>query len=477
MDSLTCLTVRDPRILLPVKKYVKPVENKKDTKSSVENKITKNTDSGNKKENSTLQRTLMSPLFFDSKIRDSVTLSKATNFVINKRRGNLPISGVTIPIDDLESRVPVLLSPNNHIDSLDILVPAGWAMPFWMCLVYNGCRVGGEKEFDHLQLEQSRPPLMYRYPDSSSGDIEAETRKEDLQKDYFAHPPLHRCSYPILGIASPFIPPWKILIKDWAAEDALINKKKPEIDSIHVMRDTTVISNLQQLTLNSKVMSSLVVSTADENCLVPVKLKIACRGRLGANSLICLPSRADLEEVVESGLWEGPVETYQQDDMEKQRKETIQTHKAQKKRLKRKWKKLKDKQTLMKCQSTALGKELDTEKLNHAAVGMATLKEMRNTENAAFAGKSEDLWIGDFNTVRNSCKREVMGYVTIGDLSYKEGCFVGHGFVTLKGARTWLQLLGSLDSSNSSVAKQARNLVLTRETSSPQYRFSYLEFV
>ncbi len=78
---LKCKTIpfyifRDPRILLPVKKYVKPVENKlvgnkKDAKSSVGNKITVNTDSGNKKENSTLQRTFMSPLFFDSKIRDS----------------------------------------------------------------------------------------------------------------------------------------------------------------------------------------------------------------------------------------------------------------------------------------------------------------------------------------------------------------------------------------------------------------------
>ena len=28
-------------------------------------------------------------------------------------------------LDDLESRVPVLFSPQNHIDSLDILVPAG----------------------------------------------------------------------------------------------------------------------------------------------------------------------------------------------------------------------------------------------------------------------------------------------------------------------------------------------------------------
>ena len=31
---------------------------------------------------------------------------------------------------------------------------------------------------------------------------------------------------------------------------------------------------------------------------------------------------------MESGLWEGPVETNQQDDMEKQRKETIETHKV-----------------------------------------------------------------------------------------------------------------------------------------------------
>ena len=68
----------------------------------------------------------------------------------------------------------------------------------------------------------------------------------------------------------------------------------------------------------------------------------------------------------------------------------------------------------MKCQSTALGKDLDKEKLTNIASGMSTLKQMRNTENAAFGAKSEDLWVGEFTTVRHSCKREIMGYVTVG---------------------------------------------------------------
>ena len=61
---------RDPRILLPIKKYVKPVENK-DTKTSEKSKIAKSTYSVNKSESSALLRTKLSPLFFDSKIRDS----------------------------------------------------------------------------------------------------------------------------------------------------------------------------------------------------------------------------------------------------------------------------------------------------------------------------------------------------------------------------------------------------------------------
>ena len=79
----------------------------------------------------------------------------------------------------------------------------------------------------------------------------------------------------------------------------------------------------------------------------------------------------------------------------------------------------------MQCQATALGKELDQEKMNHVTNGLNTLKQMRNAENANFGAKSEELWIGGEcamgkngggGGVRYSCKqREVMGFVTQGN--------------------------------------------------------------
>ena len=70
---------------------------------------------------------------------------------------------------------------------------------------------------------------LSRYPESPAGVKEAETLADELQQDYFAHPPIHRVSYPRMGIASPFTAPWSILLKDWASEDALVSKTKIQV--------------------------------------------------------------------------------------------------------------------------------------------------------------------------------------------------------------------------------------------------------
>eukprot|EP00088_Acartia_fossae_P048508 TRINITY_DN5295_c0_g1_i12.p1 TRINITY_DN5295_c0_g1~~TRINITY_DN5295_c0_g1_i12.p1 ORF type:complete len:959 (+),score=235.08 TRINITY_DN5295_c0_g1_i12:40-2916(+) len=459
LDSNFSLIVRDPRLLLPVKKYMKPAEdNKGDTAKSEKVPLTSENELWRK-----------SP-FFDHSVRDIVTQSKLPDIAINDRRSKAPIPGISIPVDDRESRVPVVILPDSARDSIDLLVPAGWSMPFWMCLVYNGCRVGGEKQFNHLHLEQGRPPLLYRYPESPAGQQEAATLKQDLQKEYFAHPPNHRVNFPRLGIVSPFQPPWKTLIKDWAVEDENENTKimpKSCPEDFTILRDASVLEGLKQ-------SDDSVYQTLDnQDTLVAVRLKIALRGRLGANTLICLPTKEDIEEVVHSGIWEGPVEIQQQDQTEKERKDVTEMHKNMKKRLKRRWKKLKDKKVLMQCQATALGKELDTEKMNHVTDGLNTLKQMRNAENANFGAKSEELWIGGECAVktagvRHSCKqREVMGFVTQGDMSYKAGCFVGYGFVALKAIKKWTQMH----------RENPQSLVLTRETTSLQYRFSHMELI
>ena len=120
----------------------------------------------------------------------------------------------------------------------------------------------------------------------------------------------------------------------------------------------------------------------------------------------------------------------------------------------------------MKTQASALGKPLDKEKLDLITNNMNTLKKIRDTENSDFGAKNESLWIGDFNTVRHSCRREIIGYVTTGNMSYRAGGFVGYGFVALRGLVTLL-----------SNTKNSNKFVLTRETSSLQYRFSSISIL
>ena len=120
----------------------------------------------------------------------------------------------------------------------------------------------------------------------------------------------------------------------------------------------------------------------------------------------------------------------------------------------------------MRTQSTALGKPLDEERLELISSSREIVKTIRENENTEFAAKKEDMWIGDFNTVRNSCKREIFGFVTAANMSYTIGGYLGFGYVSLRGLLKWREQEAN-----------PKSLVLTREVSSPQYRFSSLSIL
>jgi len=66
------------------------------------------------------------------------------------------------------SKIPVLLIQNaihngNHkilngnlFTGWDIVIPNGWAMAFWMCLIHLGARAIGQNELDYLLFESGR---------------------------------------------------------------------------------------------------------------------------------------------------------------------------------------------------------------------------------------------------------------------------------------------------------------------------------
>ena len=150
--------------------------------------------------------------FLVSSIRDAVSLSKASDAEINAARGKLPIPGSMLNLGEAESRVPVLLLPQED-SGVDLLVPAGWGMSFWQCLVFHGCRVGGYREHVQAMLEQGQFPWILKSPDSMAGSAEADCIAEDMKSKHFALPPNKRVNYAKLGIASPFLPPWQILLQ------------------------------------------------------------------------------------------------------------------------------------------------------------------------------------------------------------------------------------------------------------------------
>ena len=51
----------------------------------------------------------------------------------------------------------------------DLIVPARWAMSFWVPMVYSGARVGGLRELQTVSLHQAGLTHPFDYPDSSAG--------------------------------------------------------------------------------------------------------------------------------------------------------------------------------------------------------------------------------------------------------------------------------------------------------------------
>lgn len=73
----------------------------------------------------------------------------------------------------------------------DVVMPAGWALPLWLALVFRGARIGGLRESGFLGFEAGSELLLA--PDTVSGSTEAEARRMQLTERYFRSALLHIC--------------------------------------------------------------------------------------------------------------------------------------------------------------------------------------------------------------------------------------------------------------------------------------------
>ncbi|XP_039300270.1 ribonucleases P/MRP protein subunit POP1-like [Nilaparvata lugens] len=392
-------------------------------------------------------------------IRDQSTAEKLSTAELNQIKSEQLVPGAC----DLEhiapaSFLPVVLIQNPGFkpqitrkgcsskfgSGWDLVVPAGWAMPVWLGMVWRGARVGGLRESGSMQREAgSNCDLLA--PDSAAGQRDSLAQKSANTDEFFRKPPAKRPNYIKLGIPTPFHQPWKELIRDWNGSD-----KSPS--SFCVLRSIAVLQKLNNLLQELKNMSSSVLSERiseigleESSFLVAINVRMCKRGTLCGNSPLCLPSKDDVEKLKGNSTFMGPVEPSHTDIYEEERRSTRDAHQKELIRLRKRRKSAKDK--------------------NSVEV-LKVLKERTELKVKEEKALMQRLWLpSEIGNLRNSCSREVIGFLEDGAFSYKEACSTGQGYIALTALLKFFSHWKTISSSKSPV-------ILVRSPSSYQYSFA-----
>lgn len=501
------LTVKDPRLQIPDKrtKAVPNLSGKKCPESPSLPPIP-----------------YVSPLWF-SDIRDSVTKSKLSTSELNKLRSKLLVPGLlrtsenneskddTVSRSRLEasvsSKIPMMLvqRPGSQ-DPLtkrlgfgcgwDIILTAGWAMPFWLAFVFRCARPSGLREASAHELE--RGLCEFLPPDSKAGIEEMLRIEGDLRKSYFRLPPNKRPNFIKLGISCPFKCDWSNLIRDWISSQEESNglsdggESPSTTEEYFVLRDHKILQDLNKLIV--EIWSSLskmpLANSTQENLhqklikfpkfpsqkysLLPVRLEAVQKGVTDDMSIICIPSEEDIVKILSDSFKNDLIETQNSDENQDVRQNIRNNHKKLLLRLRRQRVRAKrrEEELIMESDSGSAKKKADSD-VKHPTQDLVI----------AHNSKMEDLWLPNTNklgSIKNACSRETAGFVTKGNFSFTEakGCGVGYiSYLSLwKLLQVWIDHYPQKIVTTSTV-KSANVIVLVRSPNSYQYRLAKLSIV
>lgn len=337
---------------------------------------------------------------------------------------------------------------------IDVIVPARWAMPFWLAFLMQCARVGALQESRSIAFES----LNLDIPDINDPDSPAYTRealiiKEELTKKYFRYPPNRRINFVKLRISSPFFCNWENLMKGWSGTG-----------DFYILRNRKLLLFLQEgiCPIKNRNAKLLVQNTQfnisdlddlDKNCLIRVQISMMGKGSPKKFAIICMPTFEDLKKFENNKKWLGPVERCHNDPNERTRKTLRKNHLILLKRLRRQ--RVRRNQAL-KNNALKLLKE-STGKLNEDKRMIVSSHHKVISDQLT---KMSELYLPKCTEVRYSCDREVMGYITLGDFSFSQAKGIGIGYVALP------SLLGIIDKKS--------NIVLVRNIQTRQYRLAEL---
>ncbi|XP_018352597.1 PREDICTED: ribonucleases P/MRP protein subunit POP1 [Trachymyrmex septentrionalis] len=403
-----------------------------------------------------------SPIW-DTEIRHIVSSSCMPTNIINKLRSECLVPGVSNDqyyTEDIMAKIPILLiqKPGTITglgSGIDVIIPARWAMPFWLAFLMQCARAGGLQESRSIAFESLNPNTPdVNDPDSPAYMREALITKEQLTKKYFRYPPNRRINFVKFGIRSPFFCDWKNLMKNWSGNEDFYVLRNREI-LLLLQAGICPAKNKNAKFLFQNTSSSFPNLDDYKNCLIHVHVSIMGKGSPKKFAIICMPTFEDLNKIKTNKKWFGPVEKCHNDPNEKIRKALRKNHLILLKRLRRQ--RVRRKQVL-KNNALKLLKESDKLNENEHIIVSSHRKIISDQ-----LIKMSELYLPKCAEVRYSCDREVMGYITLGDFSFSQAKGIGIGYITL------ISLLGMINKKS--------NIVLVRNPQTRQYRLAELNIL
>ncbi|XP_065175148.1 ribonucleases P/MRP protein subunit POP1-like [Sycon ciliatum] len=291
------LVVCDPRLGLP---------NKRRGLSTISSAITADQDMSELLVQDVPARLCGSHLW-DGNVRHQVKQTKLSEQQFNKLRTAMRASPEECPVSTLShSMVPLLLCRHSQGFGWDIIIPSGWAMAFWVPLVYHGVRTGGQQELRQLKLEAGIPFFPQDSFDTTAGRRHAHAEHLAAEAVYLRHPPAKRVSFPQLAIERPFRLAWEDVLAAFPSDssskgecilrDASIlrqlNKLVSMLGKAGPMKQQPV-SFCQQLSSLKEACTAAAATTA--NSFVPVSLETSGRGVFVHGATISMPIAEDLK--------------------------------------------------------------------------------------------------------------------------------------------------------------------------------------
>lgn len=120
-----------------------------------------------------------------------------------------------------DDRVPVIIykntigsssptsSPSQSIDSLTLIVPKHWAMPFLMSLAYCAPRLAGLDQVRQQHYEAGALAFPFDHPWTQPGSAESDSSASQKFEKWSRTPPAQRVNYKKLGTQSAFRPDFR----------------------------------------------------------------------------------------------------------------------------------------------------------------------------------------------------------------------------------------------------------------------------